>query len=52
MATSTELVQSILTALALVQNSEMAENEMHDVGVIDILVDMDESASELVEVLE
>lgn len=52
MATSAELVQSILTALVLVQNSEMDEETMSNVGVIDILVDLDARASELVEVLE
>lgn len=51
MATSAELVQSILASLTLAQNTEMSEEEMDSAGVIDILVDMDERASELVEVL-
>lgn len=52
MATSSEYVQSILASLALVTNSEMTEEEMEDVGVIEILVEMDEAAHDLKEVLE
>lgn len=52
MATSSELVQSVLTALVLAQNTEMDENQMFETGVIDILMQMDGLASDLVEVLE
>lgn len=51
MATSRELTQSILTALTLVQNSDMSEDEMEQIGVHDMLVEMDGTASELAEVL-